>query len=107
MEGRVQLGPLGIAATNRPIVPAPTDYDDGEIDGMIGRGNRSTRREHAPLLLCSPQIPHPSRTRTRTSAGGEIFKFYTKVVEFSPPPQMRHWASNSLIISDIEKIYEF
>jgi hypothetical protein len=28
----VQLSPLGTAATNRPI-------DDGEIGGMIGRGN--------------------------------------------------------------------
>jgi hypothetical protein len=36
----VQLGPLGTAATNRPIVPAPGDYDDGEIGGMmIGRGS--------------------------------------------------------------------
>jgi hypothetical protein len=35
----VQLGPLGTVATNRPIVPAPGDYDDGEIGGMIGRGN--------------------------------------------------------------------
>jgi hypothetical protein len=25
------LGPLGTAATNRPIVPTPGDYDDGEI----------------------------------------------------------------------------
>jgi hypothetical protein len=25
-----------------PIVPALGDYDDGEIGGMIGRGNRST-----------------------------------------------------------------
>jgi hypothetical protein len=32
------LGPLGTAATNRPIVPAPGDYGDGEIGGMIGRG---------------------------------------------------------------------
>jgi hypothetical protein len=31
------LGPLDTAATNRPIVPAPGDYDDGEIGGMIGR----------------------------------------------------------------------
>jgi hypothetical protein len=31
--------PLGTAATNRPIVPVPGDYDDGEIGGMIGRGN--------------------------------------------------------------------
>jgi hypothetical protein len=29
--GGVQLGPLGTAATNRPIVPAPGDYDDKEI----------------------------------------------------------------------------
>jgi hypothetical protein len=34
--GGVQLGPLSIAATNRPIVPTPGDYDDGEIGGMIG-----------------------------------------------------------------------
>jgi hypothetical protein len=33
--GGVQLGPLGTAATNRPIVPAPGDYDDGEIGGMM------------------------------------------------------------------------
>jgi hypothetical protein len=53
--GGVQLGPLGTAATNRPIVPAPGDYDDGEIDGMISRGNRRTRRKPAPLPLCPPQ----------------------------------------------------
>jgi hypothetical protein len=37
--GGVQLGPLGTATTNMPIVPALGDYDDGEIGGMIGRGN--------------------------------------------------------------------
>jgi hypothetical protein len=38
--GGVQLGPLGTAATNRLIVPAPGGYDDGEIGGMMtGRGN--------------------------------------------------------------------
>jgi hypothetical protein len=36
--GGVQLGKLGTAATNRPTVPAPDDYDDGEIgEMMIGR----------------------------------------------------------------------
>jgi hypothetical protein len=45
-------------ATNRPIVPAPGDYDHGEIGGMIGRGNRSTRRKPAPVPLCPPQTPH-------------------------------------------------
>jgi hypothetical protein len=64
MEGGVKLGSLGTAATNRPIVPAPGDYNDGEIDGMIGRGNRSTQRELAPMLLCPPQIPHTARTAT-------------------------------------------
>jgi hypothetical protein len=56
--GGVQLGPLGTAATNRPIMSAPGDYDDGEIDGMIiGRVNRSTRRKPVPVPLCQPQIP--------------------------------------------------
>jgi hypothetical protein len=68
--GGVQLGPLGTAATNRPIVPAPSDYDNGEIGGMIGRGNRNTRRQPAPVPLCLPQTPHASRTRTRAAAVG-------------------------------------
>jgi hypothetical protein len=29
--GGVQLGPLGTAATDWPILPAPGDYDDGEF----------------------------------------------------------------------------
>jgi hypothetical protein len=38
--GGVQLGPLGTEDTNRPNVPAPADYDDGEIGGiMIGSTN--------------------------------------------------------------------
>jgi hypothetical protein len=57
--GGVKMGPLGTAATNRRIVPAPVDYDDGEIGRMmIGRGNRSTRRKPAPVPLCPPQIPY-------------------------------------------------
>jgi hypothetical protein len=67
--GGVQLGPLGTAATNRPIVPGPGDYDDGEIGGIIGRGNRSTQRKPAPVPFC-PQTPHAARTRTRASAVG-------------------------------------
>jgi hypothetical protein len=70
LRGGFQLGPLGTAATNRPIVPAPGDYDDGEIGGMIGRGNRSTRRKPAPMPLCPPQTPHAARTRTRAAAVG-------------------------------------
>jgi hypothetical protein len=64
------LGPLGIAATNRSIVHAPGDYDDGEIGAMIGRGNRSTRRKTAPVPLCPPQTSHAARTRTRAAAMG-------------------------------------
>jgi hypothetical protein len=63
--GGVQLGPLGTVATKRPIVPAPGDYDDGEIGGIIGRGKRSTRRKRAPVPLCPPQNPHAARMRTR------------------------------------------
>jgi hypothetical protein len=68
--GRVQLGPLGTAATNRPIVPAPGDYDDGEIGGMIGKGNRNTRRKPVTVPLCPPQTPHATGTRTRAAAVG-------------------------------------
>jgi hypothetical protein len=57
--GGVQLGPLGTAATNSPIMTAPGDYDEGEIGGMmIGRGNRSTRRKPAPVPLRPAQTPH-------------------------------------------------
>jgi hypothetical protein len=57
--GGVQLGPLGTAATDWPIVPYQGDYDDGEFGGMkTGRGNRSTRRKPAPATLCPPEIPH-------------------------------------------------
>jgi hypothetical protein len=64
------MGPLGTAAPNRPIVPAPSDYDDGEIGGMIGRGNRSTLRKPAPVSLCPPQTPHATRTLTRAAVVG-------------------------------------
>jgi hypothetical protein len=67
LGGGVQLG---TAATSRPIVPAPGDYDDGKIGGMIGRGNQSTRRKPAPMPLCPPQTPHAARTRTRAAAVG-------------------------------------
>jgi hypothetical protein len=66
----VQFGPLGTAATNRPIVPAPADYDDGEIGGMIGSGNRSARRKPAPVPLFPPQTAHAARKRTRVAAVG-------------------------------------
>jgi hypothetical protein len=64
------LGPLDTAATNGPVVLAPTDYDDGEIGGMIVKGNRSTRRKPAPVPLCPPQTPHAARKRTQGVAVG-------------------------------------
>jgi hypothetical protein len=70
VEGGVQLGPLGTSAIDRPILPAPGAYDGGEIGGMIGRGNRSTRRKPDPVPLCPPQTPHAARTRTRAAAVG-------------------------------------
>jgi hypothetical protein len=64
----VQLGPLGTAATDWPIVTYPGDYDEEEFGGIkIGKGNRSTRREPATAPLCPPQIPL-DQTRIRTRA---------------------------------------
>jgi hypothetical protein len=69
VRGGVQLGSFDTAATNRPIVPAPDGYDDGEVGKMmIGRRNRSTRRKFAPAPLCPSQTPHAARTRTRAEA---------------------------------------
>jgi hypothetical protein len=68
----IQLGPLGTAANDWPIVPAPGGCDDGEFGGLkIGRGNRSTRRKPAPTPLCPLQIPlEQTRDRTRGAAVG-------------------------------------
>jgi hypothetical protein len=59
------LGPLGATATNKPTVPAPGDYDDGEIGGMIGRGDRILGENlpqcrfvhHKPHMLCPDANP--------------------------------------------------
>jgi hypothetical protein len=51
-------------------VSVPGDYDNGEIGGMIGRGNRSTRRKPAPVPLCLPRTPHAARTRNRAAVVG-------------------------------------
>jgi apolipoprotein N-acyltransferase len=52
------------------MVPVPGDYDDGEIGGMNGRGNQSTRRKPAPVPPCPLQTPHVARTRTRAAEVG-------------------------------------
>jgi hypothetical protein len=54
----VRLSPLGISATNWPLVPDPDD-EYGAFGGMrIDRGNQSTRRKPAPVPICPPQNPH-------------------------------------------------
>jgi hypothetical protein len=65
--GGDQLCPLGHCGHQWPIVPAPGDYDDEEMGGMIGRGDRSTRRIPSPVRLCPP---HNAQTRTRAAAVG-------------------------------------
>jgi hypothetical protein len=54
---------------NRPIGPAPGDYDDAEIGTMmIGRKNRSTRRKPSPVPLCPQQTSRSARKRTQAAA---------------------------------------
>jgi hypothetical protein len=59
------LVPLAPAATNRPIVPVPRDYD-GEIGGMIGRGKKYSEKTCPSAALsttnptCCPDA-NPSR----------------------------------------------
>jgi hypothetical protein len=57
--GGVQFGPLGTTVTNRPIVRAPGDYDDGEIGGMmIGKGTEVTGEN---LPQCRLSTTNPTR----------------------------------------------
>jgi hypothetical protein len=58
------------SALRPPIVAASGDHDDGDICGMIGRGNRRARGNPAPVPLCPPQTQHAARTRIRAAAVG-------------------------------------
>jgi hypothetical protein len=51
------LCPLGTAVTNRPIVPAPGDYGDGEIGGMIGWGKPKYSEKICPSAAFSTTNP--------------------------------------------------
>jgi hypothetical protein len=63
------LGPLSTAATNRPIVLAPGDYDDGEIGGIFGQGIPKYSEKICPsaalsttnLYMLSGHEPGPPR----------------------------------------------
>jgi hypothetical protein len=65
MEGGVHTGSTLHVGHFWIIVPALSDCEDGEFDGM----NRSTRRKPAPATICPPQIPlQQPRIRTRAAA---------------------------------------
>jgi hypothetical protein len=69
--GGVQLGPLGIAASKRHIVPTPGDYDDGKIGGMmIDKGNGSTKKICPSATLSTTNPTCSARKRTRAAAVG-------------------------------------
>jgi hypothetical protein len=70
----VRLSPLGTAATTG-LLYQPQMIDNGVYGATgrmkIGRGNRNTRREPAPVPLSPPHIPHDEiRDRTRAAAVG-------------------------------------
>jgi hypothetical protein len=56
--GGVQLGPLGTAATNRPIMPALNNYDDGEIGGMMMAGETEVLGRNLPQCRFVHHKPH-------------------------------------------------
>jgi hypothetical protein len=67
--GEVQLGPLGTAATNRPIVPTPGDYDGeklmmewlaGETE-VLGENLPQYRFVHHKPLMLPGHEPGPPR----------------------------------------------
>jgi hypothetical protein len=82
---------------------APGDYDNGEFGGMIGRGNRSTRRKPAPVPLCPPQTPHAARTRTRAAAMGS--QRLTAELRHGLSLFILHFPDFCFVISDEPKLF--
>jgi hypothetical protein len=65
--------------------PRVIDNECGAVGGMrIGRGNRSTRRKPAPVLLRSSQISHDV-TRARTQAAAVESRWLTAWAMARPP----------------------
>jgi hypothetical protein len=86
--GGIQLGPLGTATTIMPIVPAAGDYVDGEIGGMIGRGNRTTSRKPAPVPLC----PLQTHMLANSNPGGRGGKPATNRLSYGTAKLMVTWS---------------
>jgi hypothetical protein len=71
MGGGVQLNPLGTAATNRTIVPAPGEYDDGEIVEWWVTGETKVLGENLPqCCFVHHKPPNAARTQTQATAVG-------------------------------------
>jgi hypothetical protein len=87
----MRLSPLGTSAMILFAVPVPNDdSDDGEcgaVDGMIGKSNRSTWRNPAPVSLCLPQIPYDLvRPRIRAApVGSHCGKPATNFLRYGRP----------------------
>jgi hypothetical protein len=64
------LGPLGTVATSRPILPAPDEYDDGEIGGMVIARGTEVLGENLPQCRFVHKPRMPFWTRTRAPAVG-------------------------------------
>jgi hypothetical protein len=65
------LGPLGTAATNRPIVPALGDYDDGEVGGMIWQGKPKFSEKTCPSAALSTTNPTSCPDANPSRLGGK------------------------------------
>jgi hypothetical protein len=61
--GGVQMGPLGSSATEWPIVPAPGDYDDGELVGRRLVGKTEVLGENLPQRHFVHHKSHLTRPR--------------------------------------------
>jgi hypothetical protein len=53
--GGGQLGPLGTAATRRPIVPTPGDYDMEKLMERLAGETEVLGENLSPKPLCPPQ----------------------------------------------------
>jgi hypothetical protein len=67
----------------RPLIgllcQTPGDYDDGEIGGMIGRGNQSTRRTTAVISLRSTATCLPTWRTSCNHRTSTVMRSWLKV----------------------------